>query len=74
MLIENGRAVGVEYSRKGNVTKVHADREVILSAGVVNSPANPHAFWHWRCRRTRRTQHRGRAGPARCGQEPSGPR
>ncbi len=38
VLIENGRAIGVEYSRKGNVTKVHANREVILSAGVVNSP------------------------------------
>jgi len=38
ILIENGRATGVEFSRKGNVTKVHANREVILSAGVVNSP------------------------------------
>ncbi|WP_432343857.1 choline dehydrogenase [Shinella yambaruensis] len=38
VLIENGRAVGVEFSRRGNTSKVYADRDVILSAGVVNSP------------------------------------
>ncbi len=38
ILIENGRAIGVEFTRRGNVTKVYANREVILSAGVVNSP------------------------------------
>jgi len=38
VLIENDRAIGVEFSRKGSVTQVRADREVILSAGVVNSP------------------------------------
>jgi choline dehydrogenase len=38
VLIENGRAIGVEFSRKGNISQVYADREVILSAGVVNSP------------------------------------
>jgi choline dehydrogenase len=38
ILIENGRAIGVEYARKGNVIRAHANREVILSAGVVNSP------------------------------------
>ncbi|GLR53247.1 choline dehydrogenase [Shinella yambaruensis] len=38
VLIENGRAVGVEFSRRGNTSKAYADRDVILSAGVVNSP------------------------------------
>ncbi|MET3650229.1 GMC family oxidoreductase [Phyllobacterium ifriqiyense] len=38
ILIENGRAIGVEFTRKGNISQVYADREVILSAGVVNSP------------------------------------
>ncbi|AZO64307.1 MULTISPECIES: GMC family oxidoreductase [unclassified Mesorhizobium] len=38
ILIENGQAVGVEFSRKGNISRAYADRQVILSAGVVNSP------------------------------------
>jgi len=38
VLIESGRAVGVEYSRNGRVEQVRASREVILAAGVVNSP------------------------------------
>lgn len=38
ILIENDQAVGVEFIRKGKVSQVYADREVILSAGVVNSP------------------------------------
>jgi len=38
VLIENNRAVGVEYSRNGRIAQVRANREVILAAGVVNSP------------------------------------
>ncbi|RVB78699.1 MULTISPECIES: choline dehydrogenase [unclassified Mesorhizobium] len=38
ILIESGQAVGVEFSQKGNISKAYADRQVILSAGVVNSP------------------------------------
>ena len=40
ILIENGRAVGVEYSRNGALPllTVKAKHEVILSAGVVGSP------------------------------------
>ena len=34
----NDRAVGVEYSQNGQTKKVYANREVILSAGTVNSP------------------------------------
>ncbi len=38
VVIENGRATGVEY-HDGNDTRVaHATREVILSGGVINSP------------------------------------
>lgn len=38
LLMDGKRVTGVEYSRKGQVTKVHAQREVLLSAGSVNSP------------------------------------
>ena len=38
ILIENGRAVGVEYVQKGAARQVRAVREVILSAGAVGSP------------------------------------
>jgi choline dehydrogenase len=38
VLIENGRAVGVEYSQTGDVRKAYADGEVILSGGTYNSP------------------------------------
>lgn len=40
IVIEKGRATGVEYvtRRGGEVTRVHADREVLLSAGAVQSP------------------------------------
>jgi len=42
LLVENGRATGVEYSvggRGGSKRTVHAAREVILCGGAVNSPA-----------------------------------
>lgn len=38
VIVEGARAKGVEYLRDGAVERVHAAREVILSAGVVNSP------------------------------------
>jgi choline dehydrogenase len=38
VLINAGRAVGIEYERSGERHAVHADREVILSAGAFNSP------------------------------------
>jgi len=40
ILIENGKAVGVEYADEKTKEKkvVHADREVLLSAGAVQSP------------------------------------
>ena len=38
VLIENGRAVGVEYVQKGRTKTIRADREVILSGGAINSP------------------------------------
>ena len=38
MLIENGRAVGVEYVREGQRSEVRARREVLLSGGAINSP------------------------------------
>ena len=38
VLIEAGRAVGVEYSKDGQLHQVRANREVILSGGAYNSP------------------------------------
>jgi choline dehydrogenase len=38
VLFAGTRALGVRYSRHGELSDVHADREVILSGGAVNSP------------------------------------
>ncbi len=38
ILIENGQAVGVEYTHRDEVRRVRATREVILAGGAVNSP------------------------------------
>ena len=38
VIIESGRAVGVEFFTKQGQRRVHANREVILSGGAVNSP------------------------------------
>lgn len=38
ILMEGGRAVGVEYVRGGDKVVARAEREVILSGGVINTP------------------------------------
>jgi choline dehydrogenase/4-pyridoxate dehydrogenase len=38
IVIEHGRAVGIEYVKNGVPARVRADREVILAGGVINSP------------------------------------
>ena len=38
VVIENGRAMGVEIDRGGQVQTIHARREVILAASSINSP------------------------------------
>jgi choline dehydrogenase len=38
ILIEGGRATGVAYLRHGQIETAHANGEVIVSAGAVNSP------------------------------------
>ncbi len=38
IVMENGRAVGVDYSVGGATRHAHAAREIVLSAGAVNSP------------------------------------
>ncbi len=38
IVLEAGRAVGVEFSRRGATVVVRAEREIILSGGVINSP------------------------------------
>ena len=38
ILMENGRAVGVEYRREGRLVTAHAAAEVILAAGSIGSP------------------------------------
>jgi len=38
IVFEGNRATGVEYIRHGKVITTHADREVIVCGGVINSP------------------------------------
>jgi len=38
VIIQNGRATGVELIENGQRKVVHAEREVLLSGGVINSP------------------------------------
>jgi len=38
LLLEKGRAVGVQYEQQGATQTAHADGEVIVSAGTFNSP------------------------------------
>lgn len=38
VIVENGRAVGVEYSTDGAVTEAKAKLEVVISAGTIGSP------------------------------------
>jgi choline dehydrogenase len=38
IIVENGRAVGIEYVQGGQKKQVYADREVIMSGGAYNSP------------------------------------
>jgi choline dehydrogenase len=38
IVIERGRAVGVEYVRRGKRYTARAEREVVLAAGAINSP------------------------------------
>lgn len=38
ILIENGRAVGVEYRQRGQTKTLRAGKEVIVSAGAIGSP------------------------------------
>jgi len=38
IVLDRGRAIGVEYLRRGERVTAHAEREVILAAGVINTP------------------------------------
>ncbi len=38
IIIENSAAIGVEIKQKNKLKKIFADKEVILSAGAINSP------------------------------------
>ena len=38
IIVESGRAVGVEFERDGEVSTVRASREIVLSAGAYNTP------------------------------------
>jgi choline dehydrogenase len=38
VVVESGRATGVAVQRNGSTSMIHADREIILSGGAVNSP------------------------------------
>ena len=38
LIFEGNRVVGLEYSKNGQTTEVRAERELILSGGVINTP------------------------------------
>ena len=38
IIIDNNSAIGVEYDSRGELTQVYAEKEVLLSAGSINSP------------------------------------
>jgi choline dehydrogenase len=38
VVLENGRATGVTFVRRGQTETAHAEREIILCAGAINSP------------------------------------
>jgi choline dehydrogenase len=38
VLVEGGRAVGIEYRQRGETKRLHARREVILCGGAIHSP------------------------------------
>lgn len=38
ILVEDGQAVGVEYYQNGTLYRTHAEREVVLCGGALNSP------------------------------------
>ena len=38
VLVENGRAVGIEFVHKKQLRRAYADGEVVLSGGAINSP------------------------------------
>ena len=38
IIVEHGRATGVEYVRRGRTHRLHADTELVVSAGAINSP------------------------------------
>ena len=38
VIIRNGRAVGIEYRRRGRAQQAFADQEVVLSAGAFGTP------------------------------------
>jgi choline dehydrogenase len=38
IVIEHGRATGIEYLQDGKLERVHAAREIVLSGGAYNSP------------------------------------
>jgi choline dehydrogenase len=38
LLLDRGRAIGLEYVVDGRLQRVHASREVVLAAGVIDSP------------------------------------
>ncbi|RUX21455.1 alanine-phosphoribitol ligase [Mesorhizobium sp. M7A.F.Ca.US.011.01.1.1] len=38
IIVENGRAVGVQYLRKGQIITARAEREVVVCSGAIGSP------------------------------------
>ncbi len=73
VLLDGGRATGVEVLLDGQAQTLHARREVLLAAGASRAAA-AHALRHRRRRRAAAPRHRRAPRAARRGPQPAGPR
>ncbi|WP_433286994.1 GMC family oxidoreductase N-terminal domain-containing protein [Pseudonocardia sp. CA-142604] len=73
LLLDGDRCAGVEYRVESEIRRAHAEREVVVCAGVIGSPAAAHGVGH---RPGRAPASGGRAGDRRAvrsGREPARP-
>ncbi len=57
ILLDTGRAIGIEYQHGNDKIWVYAKREVILSGGSYNSPQLLMLSGHWACGSSARSRH-----------------
>ena len=73
LILENGKAVGVDYIQNGSKKTATAGVEVILAAGAYQTPKIHDAVRHRSAGRTFPPRHQDDGCAIRCRQEPAGP-